>query len=120
MLSLQVAVALGADAHLMGLGDNQTALLKFPTPEALARLQLTQSEFAQQYINVVTEEANKLDLTSKEKETRMSTLLYEYSKRYHLKGVHNESMVISGDGWFYDFGDSNRAFKRDCTVYTGY
>ena len=28
--------------------------------------------------------------------------------------------VISGDGWFYDFGDSNRAFKRDCTVYTGY
>ena len=25
-----------------------------------------------------------------------------------------------GDGWFYDFGDSNRAFKRDCTVYTGY
>ena len=51
---------------------------------------------------------------------RMSTLLYEYSKRYHLKGVDNESMVISGDGWFYDFGDSNRAFKRDCTVYTGY
>ena len=30
------------------------------------------------------------------------------------------SVVISGDGWFYDFGDSNRAFKRDCTVYTGY
>ena len=29
-------------------------------------------------------------------------------------------VVISGDGWFYDFGDSNRAFKRDCTVYTGY
>ena len=30
------------------------------------------------------------------------------------------TLVISGDGWFYDFGDSNRAFKRDCTVYTGY
>ena len=33
---------------------------------------------------------------------------------------HCYSVVISGDGWFYDFGDSNRAFKRDCTVYTGY
>ena len=33
---------------------------------------------------------------------------------------HAQSVVISGDGWFYDFGDSNRAFKRDCTVYTGY
>ena len=34
--------------------------------------------------------------------------------------VISRSVVISGDGWFYDFGDSNRAFKRDCTVYTGY
>ena len=24
-----------------------------------------------------------------------------------------------GDVWFYDFGDSNRAFKRDYTVCTG-
>ena len=34
--------------------------------------------------------------------------------------ISDWSVVISGDGWFYDFGDSNRAFKRDCTVYTGY
>ena len=32
----------------------------------------------------------------------------------------NIGIGFSGDGWFYDFGDSNRAFKRDCTVYTGY
>ena len=36
------------------------------------------------------------------------------------EGARERGSVISGDGWFYDFGDSNRAFKRDCTVYTGY
>ena len=36
------------------------------------------------------------------------------------RSIMEQSVVISGDGWFYDFGDSNRAFKRDCTVYTGY
>ena len=38
----------------------------------------------------------------------------------HFGTSHLGTVVISGDGWFYDFGDSNRAFKRDCTVYTGY
>ena len=42
------------------------------------------------------------------------------AKRHQSVVSGQWSVVISGDGWFYDFGDSNRAFKRDCTVYTGY
>ena len=42
-----------------------------------------------------------------------------HNNAHHCYHTHI-SVVISGDGWFYDFGDSNRAFKRDCTVYTGY
>ena len=40
--------------------------------------------------------------------------------QFRVRMAGHANGITSGDGWFYDFGDSYRAFKRDCTVYTGY
>ena len=87
MVLEKCAVILGTDAHLMGQGDNQTALLKIPPQSVLARMGLNVSEFAQNYIDLVSAESSMLGLTLKDEETWMSTMLFEYSKKYHFLGV---------------------------------
>ena len=40
--------------------------------------------------------------------------------RSHPSQIDENQHILRSDTMPVDYGDSNRAFKRDCTVYTGY
>ncbi|QPB73978.1 RdRp [Hymenopteran orino-related virus OKIAV85] len=77
----------GTSASLLGQGDNQVILLRLPPSEYLTKLKISQTEYIDQFLKVLEELSSKIGIVIKLDETWWSYSLFEYSRKYHLKGA---------------------------------
>jgi len=81
----------GTSASLLGQGDNQVILLRIPPIEYLRAKNLTRDNYVDNYLTVLKDLCEKARIVIKLEETWYSRHLFEYSRKYHYRGVQVSS-----------------------------
>jgi hypothetical protein len=84
---LYVAMAEETTATLLGQGDNQVIVLKIPSSDVLQRRGQTVQEYVKGFLDHLTVMSLRMGMIIKPEETWTSTCLFEYSKKYHIRGT---------------------------------
>lgn len=77
----------GDAASILGQGDNQVILLRVPPEDYLHSPQLTQDQYIENYLRVLRNMCDQAKIVVKLEETWYSRHLFEYSRRYHYRGI---------------------------------
>lgn len=83
LILIHIADTLNVKVDMMGQGDNQVIVLHAPQKR---QWQTPLIRMAEQFVELLSETSQKLGMEIKIIETWISTILFEYSKRYHLNG----------------------------------
>lgn len=86
MISL-VAHELRTTASVLGQGDNQVLVVELPDRSDTRFCDTTPSQFMDLFISRLYEVSTELGMRLKTEETWCSSVLFEYSKQYHVGGA---------------------------------
>lgn len=87
MIILIASWRCGTSASLLGQGDNQVILFRVPPHEYLATRSLTRDQYINEYLVELQRLCNEAQIVVKLEETWYSRHLFEYSRKYHYKGI---------------------------------
>lgn len=82
-----VADSMETSVRIRARGDNVVLCLPTPDEKRLKQLGLSLKRYAREFVNRLAGVSDDLGVELKGEETWVSTLLFEYSKQCHLKGV---------------------------------
>lgn len=81
----------GTSASLLGQGDNQVILLRIPPQDYLDVRGYTRDTYIQTYLKELQTLCDQAEIIIKLEETWYSRNLFEYSRKYHYKGIQISS-----------------------------
>lgn len=87
MLIQLAAEACNTTASLLGQGDNQVVLLKIPSSLNLQQRGISEEEYVNNFVSVLTGLGEDAGIPIKPLETWQARDLFEYSRKYHFKGA---------------------------------